>query len=109
MDMEGMEPLEGTPAAGPEGKRRFTREPMFLDPAAETFLLGRLNGISDVNVRVLGGDPIAGPEVIDFLRDAGFMVTSEVVERMVPPPLTRFALRYAGRSATLTVAPEVEG
>ncbi|MEI4472650.1 hypothetical protein [Frigidibacter sp. MR17.24] len=100
MDMEGIEP-GGAPARGP------VREAMFLDAEAERFLLARLNGISDVNVRVMGGDPVAGPEVVDFLRSAGFMVTSESVERMVPPPLTRFALRFAGRSATLTVAPEV--
>lgn len=95
----------------------------FLDAASTRFILSRLNGVDHVTIRVLatqddnplpgtaGGDisATAAAEVAALLREAGFDVTQEVVERMVPPPLTRFGLRYSGRQATLTVAPEVAG
>lgn len=104
MDIEGMEPL-----GAPIEPRAASKPRVFLDAAGEKFLLARLTGISDVHLRVMAGDPVAGREVFDFLADSGFSVTSEIVERMVPPPLTRYALRYAGPVATLTVAPEVAG
>ncbi len=108
---------------GAEARSGGSRQPAFLDAASTRFILSRLNGVDHVTIRVLatqddgplpgaaGGDisATAAAEVAALLREAGFDVTQEVVERMVPPPLTRFGLRYAGRQAILTVAPEVAG
>lgn len=81
----------------------------FLDEPATRYLMSHLNGVEDVTVRMMGPHPKEESEVVGFLSDAGFSVTSQVLERMVPPPLTRFALRYQGRHAVLTVAPDVKG
>ncbi|MBC7137298.1 MAG: hypothetical protein H5U17_00910 [Defluviimonas sp.] len=79
----------------------------FLNEADARFLISRLNGVQSVTLRVLGKHPDAGPEIAAFLRASGYEVRQETLERMVPPPLTRFALRYKGKEATLTVAPAV--
>lgn len=77
----------------------------FLTPDLARGLLAQLAGIDQVLVRILGDHPAIAAEVEAFLRTAGFAVTAERLERMEPPPLKRLALRYAGRAATLTVAP----
>lgn len=79
----------------------------FLTEADARYLLSHLASIDHVTVRVLGEHPDAGPEVAAFLRASGYEVRQETLSRMVPPPLTRYALRYQGKTATLTVAPAV--
>ena len=69
----------------------------FLDESSARFLIARLAGIDSVNVRVMGAHDHAGPEVVAFLRASGYEVSTQTLERMVPPPRTRFALRYTGR------------
>lgn len=101
-----------TPKEAAIPKETTTPEPAepvlrFLGEADARFLISRLNGVTSVTVRVLGEHPDAGPEVTAFLRASGYDVRQETLERMVPPPLTRFALRYEGKAATLTVAPAV--
>ena len=91
--------LPETPPEAPELR--------FLTEADARFLMSHLGSIDHVTVRVLGEHPDAGPEVTAFLRASGYEVRQETLGRMVPPPLTRFALRYQGKSATLTVAPAV--
>lgn len=93
---------DAPPAPAPDAPRL-----QFLDAASARHILSHLNAVGHVTVRVLGAHPEAGAEVVAFLRAEGYEVDSEVLERMVPPPLTRFALRYRGRDATLTVAPDV--
>ncbi|AMY70843.1 hypothetical protein [Frigidibacter mobilis] len=95
-----------TPKTPPEVPREAP-DLRFLTETDARFLISHLSGVTSVMVRVLGEHPDAGPEVAAFLRASGYEVRQETLQRMEPPPLTRFALRYQGKAATLTVAPAV--
>lgn len=100
MDTDDTPETPTDPAASPPALR-------FLTEPDARYLLSHLSGVTSVTVRVLGEHPDAGPEVTAFLRASGYEVRQETLGRMVPPPLTRYALRYRGKTATLTVAPAV--
>ena len=80
----------------------------FLDEVSAAHLLAQLRGIQTVTVRLLGDNAHAGPEVVAFLAASGFEVTSETLQRMVPPPSRRFVFRYKGPAATVTIAPYLD-
>lgn len=78
----------------------------FLDEEGARKILSKLKGIDSVTVRVIGAHEFAGPEVTEFIRAAGFLVSYQRIERIVPAPTRRYTMQYRGRAATITVAPD---
>lgn len=67
-----------------------------------------LRGVQSIEVRQFGGPPSASEEIAVFLAQQGIAATTTRIKLMAPPPLRRFVFRYAGTSAVLTFAPELD-
>lgn len=91
--------------AAPDLRRELPANP--LPPEAAGQIEAQLRGIDAVNVRVLGDDPTAGHDVAAHLANKGYAVEVTMAERMVPPPLSRHVFRFQGRTAILTIAPDL--
>ena len=82
--------------------------PVFLSLEDAEVLRRGLRGVHSIEVRQFGGPPRASEEIAAFLAQEGVAATTSRIKLMAPPPLRRFVFRYAGTSAVLTYAPEVE-
>lgn len=98
-----------TPAfePAPELKREVAEPTQPLSPEAASQIEGQLRGIDSVRIRVLGDNAAPGRDVAAHLLAKGFAVDVTLAERMMPPPLTRHVFRFQGRTAILTIAPDL--
>lgn len=78
-----------------------------LAPEEIAHVRKQLRGIRSVELRQFGADDGTGAALAEFLRREGLDTTVTRIERMVPKPLRRIAIRYQGSRAEITVAPEV--
>lgn len=78
-----------------------------LDSATAALLDSHLRAIDTVRIRVLGDDPAASVPVEAHLLAKGLGVEVSLADRMIPPPLHRYVFRYQGRTAFLTIAPDL--
>lgn len=85
----------------------LTRAPP-LDDGTATLIDRHLRAIDRVHIRVLGEDRAASQPVEQHLRAKGLGVEVSLSERMIPPPRSRYVFRYQGRTAFLTIAPELD-
>lgn len=92
------------PAFAPAPALRRT-EPLDHDTAA--MIDTHLRAIDTVRIRVLGDDPSASEPVQAHLLARGLGVEVSLSEHMIPPPRSRYVFRYQGRTAFLTIAPDV--
>ncbi|WP_136683787.1 hypothetical protein [Falsirhodobacter xinxiangensis] len=97
--------FEPAPDLSREGFEKVQANP--LPPEVASQIEGQLRGIDSVNVRVLGDDPSAGHDIAAHLAAKGFAVDVTLAERMIPHPLSRHVFRFQGRTAILTVAPDL--
>lgn len=79
----------------------------FLDEKTAAWISGQLRGVTDVVLRIMEGNPYAGPEISAFLMTLGISVRSEPLGMISPPPRQRVSLRFSGATAIVTVAPQV--
>jgi len=78
-----------------------------LDSTTAALLDSHLRAIDTVRIRVLGDDASASRPVEAHLLAKGLGVEVSLAEKMIPPPLHRYVFRYQGRTAFLTIAPEL--
>lgn len=97
--------FEPAPDLSREGMDAVPANP--LPPEVASQIEAQLRGIDAVNIRVLGDDPSAGRDIAAHLAAKGFAVDVTMAERMIPPPLSRHVFRFQGRTAILTVAPDL--
>ncbi|MDB6452146.1 hypothetical protein [Falsirhodobacter sp. 20TX0035] len=81
--------------------------PTPLDPDTATLIDSHLKAIDTVHIRVLGDDRSASDAVEAHLLARGLGVNVSLSEHMIPPPRNRYVFRYQGRTAFLTIAPDI--
>ncbi len=79
-----------------------------LDPKTAALIDTHVRAIDTVHIRVLGEDPAASAPVERHLLAKGMGVQVSLSEHMIPPPRSRYVFRYQGRTAFLTIAPELD-
>ncbi|WP_045391309.1 hypothetical protein [Falsirhodobacter sp. alg1] len=82
--------------------------PAPLDATAASLLDTHLRAIDTVRIRVLGNDLSPSASVQDYLLAKGISVEVSLAEQMIPPPRSRYVFRYEGRTAFLTIAPDID-
>lgn len=95
------------PAPPDASRTPQAHRPSPLDPKTAAMLDGHLRAIDTVRIRVLGDDPSAAIPVEAHLLAKGLGVEISLADKMIPPPLHRYVFRYEGRTAFLTIAPEL--
>lgn len=78
-----------------------------LDPDTAALLDTHLRAVDMVHIRVLGTDRTAAEPVEAHLLAKGIRVDVSLSEHMIPPPRNRYVFRYQGRTAFLTIAPDL--
>lgn len=79
-----------------------------LDADTAAMMDTHLRAIDTVRIRVLGEDRSASEPVEAHLLARGLGVEVSLSERMIPPPRNRYVFRYQGRTAFLTIAPDIQ-
>ncbi|QUS36719.1 hypothetical protein [Falsirhodobacter algicola] len=78
-----------------------------LDRETAAMIDTHLRAVDIVRIRVLGDDPAASAPVEAHILAKGLGVEVSLSERMIPPPRNRYVFRYQGRTAILTIAPDM--
>lgn len=78
-----------------------------LDHDTAAMIDTHLKAIDTVHIRVLGNDRAASEPVEAHCLSKGLGVEVSLSEKMIPPPLHRYVFRYQGRTAYLTIAPDL--